>query len=140
MAAWRKEHLGATSIVCDWCGKTQMRSPSSRSAAKNHFCSHTCKGKWMSQNLTGSRALNWKGDGPNWVIQFIARRLHSDPRWAEWSHKVLDNANGLCERCGNPAEEAHHKREVAELLALILDPHNGEALCQKCHVGHHHQK
>ena len=138
MAGWRNRHQ-VVSITCDQCGKVVRRSPTSIShAAKNHFCSPVCKGKWMSENLVGSRALNWKGDSPEFINRFIVSRLHSHPRWKAWAAEVFANAKGLCERCGNPAQEAHHKREVAELLALILDPANGEALCQDCHVAHHH--
>ena len=137
MAWWRSRHLVVT-IACDQCGTTVRRPPSGVThAAKNHFCCYSCKGKWMSENLVGNRAPNWKGDGPEFIIEYIRSRLHSHPRWKAWAAQVRANANDLCERCGSPAEEAHHKREVAELLMLLLDPANGEALCAHCHHAHH---
>lgn len=123
-------------ITCTWCHKEVLRPPSNQ-RAKNHFCSPTCHGKWMSENLRGSNHPNWKGDGVRGIMNIIRHRLQADHRWATWSKTVLANAHGLCDRCGNQAEEAHHKREVAELLALILDPANGEALCSSCHHEHH---
>lgn len=137
-AQWRDDHIGVTTITCDQCGKSVHRPPSGVTrATKNHFCSPACKGRWMSENLVGSHAYNWKGDSPEFIIGYIRSRLHSHPRWKAWAASVRANANDLCERCGNPAEEAHHKQEVAELLLLLLDPANGEALCKACHIGHH---
>lgn len=130
---WRLRHA-TVEIVCDQCGKLVRRSPTSVDhAEKNHFCSTRCKGKWMSANLLGEKHPNWKGDKLSYLSGIIRR--HS--RGKEWAAAVLANAEGLCERCGSSAKDAHHKREVAELLAMILDPANGEALCKSCHIAHH---
>ena len=124
-----------TVLNCTQCGTEFRRSPSSvRTGQQNTFCSHSCKGKWMSQNLLGDRHPNWKGGN----IEYLTSLIHANQRVKDWAVTVLANANGACERCGDPAAEAHHKREVEELLALILDPANGEALCKGCHVAHHH--
>ena len=87
----------------------------------------------MSQNLLGDRHPNWKGGN----IEYLTSLIHANQRVKDWAVTVLANAHSACERCGAPATEAHHKREVEELLALILDPANGEALCKACHVAHH---
>ena len=131
-AGWRRSH--ATVITCDHCGKTVRRAPTGVShAVNNHFCSQTCKGKWMSEHLRGENHPRWQGDGRASLFHYV----RTSRPFKTWAAKVLANAHGLCNRCGRPAEQAHHKREVAELLALILDPTNGEALCANCHIAHH---
>ena len=129
---WRRRHA-VVEITCEHCGKVVRRPPTGVAHAKHHFCSQACKGKWMSANLLGERHPNWKGGN----IEYLNRLIHANGRARDWAATVLANAGGTCERCGNPAQDAHHKREVEELLALILDPANGEALCKNCHVGHH---
>ena len=132
--AWRQRHA-VVEITCDWCGITVRRSPTGIThAAKNHFCTQACKGKWMSENNRGEKHPNWKG---NDAMELIYRALKGTSRWTRWQQEVFTNASHSCERCQKPAQEAHHKRAVAELLSLLFDPANGEALCQSCHASHH---
>ena len=136
MRASRKRRA-SNSPPCDWCGRVVVRFQSALAhAAKNHFCSSACKGKWMSENLRGPNHPRWKSE--TGIVQLVRRYLATNRHWQRWRDAVFANAGGLCERCGNPAEQAHHKREVAELLTLIIDPANGEALCSGCHRDHHH--
>ena len=135
-AAWRDAHMGHTKVTCDWCGKVVQRPPSGVAHAyKNHFCSPTCKGKWMSENLRGEAHPRWLDETS--FINTIRRKIATDRRWLEWAEAVRTKADGLCERCGQEGQQAHHIREVAELIALIIDPDNGEWLCKTCHVAHH---
>lgn len=130
---WRRRHA-VVEITCEQCGKIVRRPPTGVAhATQHHFCSPHCKGKWMSANLLGEKHPNWKGGNTAYLSGLIRR----NQRGKAWAASVIANANGSCERCGNPAVEAHHKREVEELLALILDPTNGEALCKGCHIAHH---
>ena len=136
MADWRKQGKGLHKITCDQCREPVLRSLSGIAhATKNHFCSQPCKGKWMSENLRGPAHPRWLAE--TGLVQKIRRYLATSRQWQSWRATVIANADGLCERCANPAQEAHHKREVAELLALIIDPVNGEALCLDCHRAHH---
>jgi 5-methylcytosine-specific restriction protein A len=61
--------------------------------------------------------------------------------WAKLSRAFLLSRNYICERCGRPAEIAHHKRYLtAENLpdpAISLNPDNLEALCRDCHNAEH---
>lgn len=48
-----------TTLTCDYC-KQEYRTDSSHLKYKNHFCSRTCKGKWMSENIRGMNHHNRK--------------------------------------------------------------------------------
>ncbi len=47
----------------------------------------------------------------------------------------------ICERCGQPAEIAHHKRYITARNVnnpdIALNPANLEALCKNCHNTEH---
>ena len=132
---WRRRHA-VVEIVCDWCGKTVRRAPTGVAhAERNHFCSQACKGKWMSEHWRGPAHPRWLDETS--FIDTIRRRIATDRRWLAWAETVKANAKGICDRCGMQGDEAHHIREVADLIALIIDPTNGEWLCTTCHKGHH---
>ena len=61
--------------------------------------------------------------------------------WKKLSRAFLLTKNYLCERCGKPAEIAHHRRYLtAENLfdpTISLNPDNLEALCRDCHNTEH---
>src|SRR3990167_7973375 len=87
MRASRRNRLTATP-PCDVCGKVVLRPPSGIAhATKNHFCSTTCHGKWMSENLRGEAHPNWKG--LRGLTNIIRSRLAANPRWAAWAAEVL---------------------------------------------------
>lgn len=61
--------------------------------------------------------------------------------WRKLSKAFLMSKNYICERCGQPAEIAHHKHRLT--AANLLDPDisqnpaNLEALCMNCHNAEH---
>ena len=61
--------------------------------------------------------------------------------WKKLSRAFLLTKNYLCERCGKPAEIAHHRRylTVENLFdpTISLNPDNLEALCRDCHNAEH---
>ena len=61
--------------------------------------------------------------------------------WKRLSKAFLMSRNYICERCGKPAEIAHHKKYLtAENVldpAVSLNPDNLEALCMECHNMEH---
>jgi 5-methylcytosine-specific restriction endonuclease McrA len=65
---------------------------------------------------------------------------HSRP-WRRLSRAFLLSRNYICERCGRPAEIAHHKKHLTAANvhdpAISLDPQNLEALCMECHNAEH---
>lgn len=61
--------------------------------------------------------------------------------WKRLSRAFLLSKNYICERCGAPAEIAHHKIYLtAENVTdpnIALNPDNLEALCLDCHNREH---
>lgn len=61
--------------------------------------------------------------------------------WRKLSKTFLLSKNYICERCGQPAEIAHHRRYLTARNVLntdiSLNPENLEALCQNCHNAEH---
>lgn len=73
-----------------------------------------------------------------------AKELHRFYKSAAW--KVartikINEANGLCERCGSIGEEVHHKIrlrvENVKDVSVSLAAKNLELLCKKCHNKEH---
>ena len=61
--------------------------------------------------------------------------------WKRLSRAFLLSKNYICERCGRPAEIAHHKIYLTEENMtdpdIALTPDNLEALCLDCHNQEH---
>ena len=55
--------------------------------------------------------------------------------WKRLSRAFLLSKNYICERCGKPAEIAHHRRYLT--AENSLNPDNLEALCRDCHNAEH---
>lgn len=69
------------------------------------------------------------------------KQFYHSKTWRRLSRAFLLSRNYICERCGKPAEIAHHKRYITpENLtdpAITLNPANLEALCLDCHNTEH---
>ncbi|MDY6086610.1 MAG: HNH endonuclease [Succiniclasticum sp.] len=65
------------------------------------------------------------------------KEFYRSRAWKRLSKAFLLSRNYICERCGQPAEIAHHKiyltAENVTDPAISLNPDNLEALCQSCH-------
>ena len=61
--------------------------------------------------------------------------------WRQLSKSFLMSKHYICERCGRPAEIAHHKIHLTAGNVLdpdiSLNPGNLEALCMDCHNTEH---
>ena len=61
--------------------------------------------------------------------------------WRKLSRAFLLSKYYICERCGKPAEIAHHKRYITPVNIhnpeITLNPDNLEALCMACHNAEH---
>ena len=61
--------------------------------------------------------------------------------WRRLSKAFLMSKHYICERCGQPAEIAHHKIYLTAQNVLdpeiSLNPGNLEALCMNCHNAEH---
>lgn len=69
------------------------------------------------------------------------KAFYHSKAWKRLSRAFLLSRNYICERCGQPAEIAHHREYLtaANLLdpSISLNPANLEALCQTCHNAEH---
>jgi len=81
-----------------------------------------------------------------WVPIFMPMRpevkwLYSSAAWKAVRKAVIMRAHGLCEICGNPGTEVHHKIHVT--AANVYDPSitlnmdNLVLLCRDCHFEAH---
>lgn len=95
----------------------------------------------------GPLAYNWKGGASR--LNVAIRQMRDSRKWMD----AVKARDGVCLRCGSTEDlEAHHKVELAELLArlnvcnsddarrhkaILFDLDNGETLCRRCHYAHH---
>lgn len=68
-------------------------------------------------------------------------KFYHSSAWKRISRAFLLSKNYICERCGQPAEIAHHRRYLTAENVLnpdiSLNPDNLEALCLDCHNTEH---
>ena len=69
------------------------------------------------------------------------KEFYHSAAWRRLSRAFLLSRCYICERCGKPAEIAHHKRHITPVnitdLEITLNPENLEALCLDCHNAEH---
>lgn len=69
------------------------------------------------------------------------KTFYNSEEWKQAKQIILDNANGLCQMCGNPAEQVHHIKhltlENVNDYTISLNPDNLIALCIGCHNKQH---
>lgn len=67
--------------------------------------------------------------------------FYNGKAWRRLSKVFLQSKQYICERCGQPAEIAHHKTHITPRNvsdpAVTLKPANLEALCLQCHNTEH---
>ena len=67
--------------------------------------------------------------------------FYNSKKWRRLSKLFLQSQFYICERCGQPAEIAHHKERLTPENvgnpAIALNPDNLEALCMACHNAEH---
>ena len=70
--------------------------------------------------------------------------FYHSKQWRRLSKAFLLSKNYICERCGMPAEIAHHKQYITPQNinnpAITLNAANLEALCMDCHNAEHFGK
>ena len=69
------------------------------------------------------------------------RQFYRSAQWRRLSRVFLLSKDYICERCGAPAEIAHHRRHLNPAnvndMSIAMNPRNLEALCQTCHNAEH---
>ena len=74
----------------------------------------------------------------DWAESFYFGR-----QWRKTRDEFLKSKNWMCERCGEAATIAHHKKWLTRNnindVNVTLNWNNLEALCQDCHNKEHHR-
>ena len=69
------------------------------------------------------------------------KAFYNSRQWRQLSRAFLLSKNYICERCGAPAEIAHHRKYLNAANVtdpkISLNPDNLEALCLACHNAEH---
>ena len=65
------------------------------------------------------------------------RKFYQSPQWRKLRKFIIESRFGICNRCGAPGTEVHHKvpitpRNVND-LSVSMNPDNLELLCKTCH-------
>ena len=74
----------------------------------------------------------------------FAKKFYNSKKWIKCREAFKQSKFGICERCGMPGEEVHHKEHLTP--ENINDPYitlswdNLELLCQSCHSKEHMSK
>lgn len=73
----------------------------------------------------------------------FAKAFYHSKEWEAVRKYCLLRDNYLCVRCGNPAEEVHHKIHLSPEnindITITLNPDNLTCLCRDCHFNEHKQ-
>lgn len=71
----------------------------------------------------------------------FAKRIYSSKRWISKRDYIFQKRFGICERCGRPGEEVHHKiyltPENIHDPEIVYGEDNLELLCRDCHFDEH---
>lgn len=74
----------------------------------------------------------------------FSRQFYNSKEWIKCRNSFKQSKFGICERCGMPGGEVHHKEHLTP--ENINDPYitlswdNLELLCQSCHSKEHMKK
>ena len=72
-----------------------------------------------------------------------AKRFYDSKEWAQVRAFVLGRDRYICQVCGRPAQEVHHKKHINEAniwdTSITLNPDNLVSLCRDCHCNQHHK-
>ena len=75
----------------------------------------------------------------DWAIKF-----YNSAAWIKCREAYKQSVFGLCERCGQPGDEVHHKVYLTPNNindpAIALSWDNLELLCHECHTREHQNK
>jgi 5-methylcytosine-specific restriction endonuclease McrA len=75
------------------------------------------------------------------VARQFAKPFYNSKEWKSVREYCLKRDNLLCQMCGNPAEEVHHKVHLTPQnitnMEIALNPNNLISLCGDCHKGIH---
>lgn len=91
-----------------------------------------------------SRALGIQRERSGESMKAWAKSFYLSAAWENTRAAYLMSQDYICERCGEPAKVAHHKRYITRSnindTNITLNWDNLEALCQDCHNKEHHKR
>ncbi|MBC3796443.1 HNH endonuclease [Acetobacterium tundrae] len=71
----------------------------------------------------------------------FAKQIYNSKRWITKREYIFSKTFGICERCGRPGEEVHHKiyltPENIHDPGIVYGEDNLELLCRDCHFDEH---
>ncbi len=71
----------------------------------------------------------------------FAKQIYNSKRWITKREYIFSKTFGICERCGRPGEEVHHKiyltPENIHDTGIVYGEDNLELLCRDCHFDEH---
>ncbi|WZL70642.1 HNH endonuclease [Defluviitalea saccharophila] len=74
----------------------------------------------------------------------FAKKFYNSKAWINCREAYKQSKHGLCERCGMPGDEVHHKIHLnpdnINNPDITLNWNNLELLCMSCHSVHHMTK
>ena len=91
--------------------------------------------------IENGRGAAGVGDG---MARDFAIKFYNSKQWEKCREAYKRSVFGLCERCGKPGEEVHHKVHLTPdnindpYIALSFE--NLELLCSSCHSIEHNRK
>ena len=73
----------------------------------------------------------------------FARSFYASKEWEQVRRYVLMRDRYLCQKCGAPAQEVHHKVHLSPEniwdVKITLNPDNLMSLCKDCHFAIHEE-
>ena len=84
------------------------------------------------------------GGGGDGMARDFAIKFYNSKQWEKCREAYKRSVFGLCERCGKPGDEVHHKVYLTPNNindpAIALSWDNLELLCHECHTREHQSK
>jgi hypothetical protein len=81
------------------------------------------------------------GIGGGMMARSFSKAFYKSRQWEEVRTFVLMRDRYICQRCGRPAQEVHHKIHLSPENIwdpkITLNPDNLISLCKECHFAQH---
>jgi len=143
-------------LSCDWCGIGYEKYYSAIKSYEHHFCSKSCRGKWVGDKLRNDleyresqrQLIKTKGNIPplhigenhwNWKGGISKHSRGQDYQYVQWRKDILKKYDYTCQKCGvrGGRLSPHHIVPWSECEALRYDINNGICYCYDCHMELH---
>ena len=88
--------------------------------------------------------ITLKGSGIGlYMAQKYSKAFYHSKEWEQVRQYVLMRDRYMCQHCGKPAQEVHHKIHISPDnlwdVKVTLNPDNLVSLCKDCHFEEHKQ-